>query len=37
MQKCMYKNYSYFIMTEEHKNPTIVPIKKKFHRVEHSQ
>ena len=24
MQKCMYKNYSYFIMTEEHKNPTNV-------------
>ena len=37
MQKCMYKNYSYFSMTEKHKNPTNVPILKKFHRVEHAQ
>ena len=33
----MYKNYSYFNMTEKHKNPTNVPILKKFHRVEHAQ
>ena len=37
MQKCMYKNYSYFSMTEKHKNRTNVPILKKFHRVEHVQ
>ena len=30
MQRCVYKNYSYFIMTEEHKNPTNVPILKNF-------
>ena len=33
----MDKNYSYFNMTEKHKNPTSVPILKKFHRVEHAQ
>ena len=37
MQKCMNKNYSYFNMTEKHKNPTNVPILKKFHRLEHAQ
>ena len=37
LQKCMYKNYSYFSVTEKHKNPTNVPILKKFHRVEHAQ
>ena len=37
MQKCMYKYYSYFSMTEKRKNPTNVPILKKFHRVEHAQ
>ena len=37
MQKCMYKNYSYFSMTEKHKNPTNVPILKKFHRVVNAQ
>ena len=36
-QKCMHKNYSYFSMAEKHKNPTNVPILKKFHRVEHAQ
>ena len=37
MQKRMYKNYSYFNMTEKHKNPTNALILKKFHRLEHAQ
>ena len=33
----MYKNNSYFGMSQKDKNPTNVPILKKIHQVEHAQ